>query len=43
MLFVLEAMKMENEIQASVSGKVSGVSIASGATVKTGDVLCVIA
>lgn len=42
-LFVLEAMKMENEIQAPVDGKVSGVSVSAGATAKTGDVLCVIA
>lgn len=42
-LFVLEAMKMENEIQAPVDGKVSGVSVSAGSTAKTGDVLCVIA
>ncbi len=39
-LFVLEAMKMENEIMAPCDGTASGVTVAKGATVSTGDVLC---
>jgi glutaconyl-CoA decarboxylase len=39
-LFVLEAMKMENEIMAPCDGTASGVAVAQGATVSTGDVLC---
>ncbi len=42
-LFILEAMKMENEIMAAASGTVSGVSVSNGASVETGAVLCVIA
>lgn len=38
-LMVLEAMKMENEIMAPVSGTVSSV-IAKGSAVETGAVLC---
>lgn len=41
-LFVLEAMKMENEIMASCDGTVSSVSAAKGAAVDTGALLCVI-
>jgi len=41
-LFILEAMKMENEIMAPCGGTVSGVSVAKGATVETGTLLCVI-
>ena len=40
-LMVLEAMKMENEIMAPVSGVVSGV-VPKGSAVETGTVLCVI-
>ena len=40
-LMVLEAMKMENEIMAPVSGKVTGLVI-KGSTVETGTVLCTI-
>lgn len=36
---VLEAMKMENEIRASGSGKVSRVAVAPGDTVNSGDLL----
>ena len=42
-LFVLEAMKMENEIMASCDGTVSSLSVSAGAAVKSGDLLCVIA
>lgn len=41
-LMILEAMKMENEIQASASGKVTGISVAKGASVNGGDVLITI-
>ncbi len=40
LLFILEAMKMENEILAPVGGTVSGVSVQKGATVDTGALLC---
>lgn len=39
-LFVLEAMKMENEIMAPCDGTVSAVSVANGASVENGTVLC---
>ena len=41
-LFILEAMKMENEIMASRDGVVASVSVTKGASVQTGDVLCTI-
>lgn len=41
-LFILEAMKMENEIMAPADGVVSGISIMNGANVETGATLCVI-
>ena len=41
-LFVLEAMKMENEIMAPCDGTVAAVSATQGASVSTGDVLCTI-
>lgn len=41
-LFILEAMKMENEIVASVSGTVSQVIVTQGQTVETDAVLAVI-
>jgi len=41
-LFILEAMKMENEIFAPKSGTVSSVSVQKGAPVNPGDTLCVI-
>lgn len=43
LLFVLEAMKMENELLAPADGTVSGISVAKGASVATGTVLCTIA
>ena len=42
-LMVLEAMKMENEIQAPADGKVAGVYTAKGSSVNAGDLLIVIA
>ncbi|MEG1257115.1 biotin/lipoyl-containing protein [Clostridium sp.] len=42
-LFVLEAMKMENEIMSPVDGTVVEINVAQGASVNTGDVLAVIA
>lgn len=41
-LFVLEAMKMENEIMAPCDGTVASVSVTKGATVESGTLLCVI-
>ena len=42
LLFILEAMKMENEIFAPCAGTISSVAVAKGAAVNPGDVLCVI-
>jgi biotin carboxyl carrier protein len=42
-LFVLEAMKMENEIMAPCDGTVSAVSVANGASVENGTALCTLA
>jgi acetyl-CoA/propionyl-CoA carboxylase, biotin carboxylase, biotin carboxyl carrier protein len=39
---VVEAMKMENEIAAHRAGRVSGLSVAAGQLVKTGQVICVV-
>ena len=41
-LFVLEAMKMENEIMAPRDCTVSSVSVTNGASVQTGEALCTI-
>jgi len=41
-LLILEAMKMENEIQAPVSGTVKEVRVKDGDSVNTGDVLVVL-
>ena len=38
-VLVLEAMKMETDIRASVSGTVSEISVQAGDAVKVGDVL----
>ena len=42
-LFILEAMKMENEIQASADGVIASVNVQSGASVEAGAVLCTLA
>ena len=42
-LFILEAMKMENEIMAPCDGTVAQVSVQNGASVESGSLLCVIA
>jgi len=41
-LFVLEAMKMENEIMAPADGTVVEINLTQGAAVNTGDILAVI-
>ncbi len=41
-LFVLEAMKMENEITAPIDGVVIQITAAKGSSVSTGDILAVI-
>ncbi|WP_346916200.1 biotin/lipoyl-containing protein [Clostridium sp.] len=42
-LFVLEAMKMENEIMSPTDGTVVEINVTQGAAVNTGDILAVIA
>ena len=42
-LFILEAMKMENEIMAPCAGKITAVNVTKGATVESGALLCTIA
>lgn len=42
-LFILEAMKMENEILAPCDGTVGTVSVSKGQSVETGALLCTIA
>ncbi len=41
-LLILEAMKMENDIMATVNGTVKSVNVGVGDSVNTGDVLLVI-
>ena len=41
-LFILEAMKMENEIMAPADGTVTSVCVQKGASVSNGTVLCTI-
>lgn len=41
-LFVLEAMKMENDVNAPCSGKVVSINTTKGSAVETGTVLAVI-
>jgi glutaconyl-CoA/methylmalonyl-CoA decarboxylase subunit gamma len=38
-LFILEAMKMENEIMAGEEGSVANIAVSRGSTVNTDDVL----
>lgn len=42
-LFILEAMKMENEIFAPRDGTVTAVCVSKGSTVDTGTTLCTLA
>ena len=42
LICVIEAMKMENEITAHRSGKVTALNVAEGAAVGSGDVIAVI-
>ena len=42
-LFILEAMKMENEIMAPCDGQISAVNVQKNSSVQSGDLLCVIA
>ncbi len=42
-LFILEAMKMENEICAPRDGTVTAVMTTKGSTVETGSPLCTLA
>ena len=42
-LFILEAMKMENEICAPKDGTVTSVCVNKGSVVETGTVLCTLA
>lgn len=41
-LFILEAMKMENEITAPTNGAVAQIQVVKGSAVNTGDILAVI-
>jgi len=41
-LFILEAMKMENEITAPIDGVIAQISISKGSSVNTGDLLAVL-
>lgn len=40
-LIVLEAMKMENQIKSTVTGRISKINVAKGQSVRTGDILLV--
>jgi len=42
LIFILEAMKMENEVQTEVAGKVKEVKVKAGETVEGGQVLLVV-
>jgi biotin carboxyl carrier protein len=42
LLFVLEAMKMENEIVSPVEGRITSIAVTKGQTVNTEDLLAVI-
>ncbi len=40
LLFILEAMKMENAIVSPRDGKISSIAVSKGASVETGTILC---
>jgi biotin carboxyl carrier protein len=42
LLIVLEAMKMENEIFATIDGVVSHINVSKGSTVSTNDLMMAI-
>ena len=42
-LVILEAMKMENEIEAPCDGKITGMNVRKGDTVETQALICTIA
>jgi biotin carboxyl carrier protein len=42
LLFILEAMKMENEIFSTIDGVVSQIMVSKGSSVSTNDILMVI-
>jgi acetyl-CoA/propionyl-CoA carboxylase biotin carboxyl carrier protein len=42
LICVIEAMKMENEITAHRSGKVTTLNVSEGASISSGDVIAVI-
>ena len=42
LICVIEAMKMENEITAHRSGKVTALNVTEGAAIGSGDVIAVI-
>jgi glutaconyl-CoA decarboxylase len=42
LILVLEAMKMQNEISATVDGTISDIRVTAGANVKTGEVMVVL-
>ena len=42
-MFVLEAMKMENEVSAPADGVVTSVLVAKGASVQTDDTIATVA
>jgi biotin carboxyl carrier protein len=42
LLFLLEAMKMENEITSPAAGTIASIAVEEGSSVKQGDLLCVI-
>ncbi|MDO4540884.1 MAG: acetyl-CoA carboxylase biotin carboxyl carrier protein subunit [Syntrophomonadaceae bacterium] len=41
-LFIMEAMKMENEIAAPRDGRIASINVSKGASVDFEDLLCVI-